>query len=268
MNYSDGNYENCTKIYLNKVFKKYSNIDRLLCEQRCLEKLYHENIFPKILNVNINQKQIIMTRVNGKIIDRKVAICNLDELCGAIEKIHAYKSMQSGYLSDSSSESLKEYLIKKSKVRIDSLKSFIVGTEVIESNVCQNLKNIRFPKTNCLLHYDLKPSNILFDSMSNKFKFVDFDRALYGDPLMDYAKLLWRTIGFSPNNVRDLLKSLTPFYTIDSNFKHRLILYIQLHCIGALSYYVTNKFESYKFIADDALRIIKNTISDGIKVKE
>lgn len=81
-----------------------------------------------------------------------------------------------------------------------------------------------------LIHNDLKPQNIV--RVSSDYVLLDWEAAAYGDPLLDLAKLWWRSGIEDVNLFLNIYKSTTFSAVTDSVATFRLKIYRALTAVG------------------------------------
>ena len=269
MDIVDSNYENNTSINIREkiIVKKYQHFSRMLCEQRALIKLNREKIVPHFIESDFENKTIKISFLDGKNPSPEFLFQKLPLLCESIEKIHKYHTTWSGYLCSPSEISWKNYILRKYSSRYEMIRPYISNIELIDKFFLSEFSKLSFEKNNCLLHYDLKPANIIFNKNKNRFNLIDFDRALFGDPLMDYSKLWWRAWNIDSASINKLEKCLEEYYEIDNDFQELMLFYTQLHCIGALAYYTSTFNSKYRPIVNSAMELTQNIIDTRIRWK-
>lgn len=83
------------------------------------------------------------------------------------------------------------------------------------------------------VHSDLNPDNILYDPISKKILFIDFERSFFGHCEMDFPKLFWRCFNFDDN----LISSFYDGYGTEPNLQC-VELYQSIFFIDLLSYLI------------------------------
>lgn len=84
-----------------------------------------------------------------------------------------------------------------------------------------------------VVHSDLNPDNILFDPISKKIIFIDFERSFFGHFEMDFPKLFWRCFNFDES----LIRSFYDGYGTEPNRKC-FEVYQNIFFIDLLSYLI------------------------------
>ncbi|MBS4761510.1 phosphotransferase [Carnobacteriaceae bacterium zg-ZUI252] len=190
-------YKNNIIITDKLVIKNYSDRENFLNEVRAFELLKGSKFLPRI--VEIKDMTIIFEKISReKFINNPKELNELflDEIAGFISELYSIKSEKNGYLSNLSDKCNPEFLLDKLKCRL----SEIVTLSDNDKESCLNYfinskKNSEWQSSTSLLHYDLKPTNIIL--VRNGLKVIDFDKASFGDVEMDIAKFFWRTLRFN-----------------------------------------------------------------------
>jgi len=107
------------------------------------------------------------------------------------------------------------------------------------------------------VHSDLNPDNILYDPISKKLIFIDFERSFFGHYEMDFPKLFWRGFKFDDN----LINSFYNGYGVQPNIQ-RANLYQSIFFIDLLSYLINLSTPSEEDIAtiNEILGILESGI--------
>lgn len=256
----DGNYENSTTIYKDCVLKRYKSVNNLKNEVKSLKLLENVDLInvPRVAYVNLKQMYVIESKCRGMSLNHYpdvVKIKSCSDLFQQVELIHTVSGASWGYVSGQHYKNLETYITSKLGYRLKESQLDLKVTNIIFSKAKELLKS-RKNVTPCLNQYDLKPSNILFDN-DKKVSIIDFDKALFGDPLMDYAKLKWRFQMFGIK-IWPTFSKLAGFTVSEREY---INVYLILHCVGALAYYETYKYENYLPIVCSARNMIQQFIS-------
>lgn len=108
-----------------------------------------------------------------------------------------------------------------------------------------------------IVHGDLNPDNILYDPVSEKILFIDFERSYFGHYEMDFPKLFWRCFSFNDS----LIKTFYDGYGVKQN-QQRSELYQNIFFIDLLSYLINISSPSNEDIKTihEILDILENGI--------
>lgn len=107
------------------------------------------------------------------------------------------------------------------------------------------------------VHSDLNPDNILYDPISKKIIFIDFERSFFGHFEMDFPKLFWRCFNFDCS----LINSFYDGYGVEPNPQHAK-LYQSIFFIDLLSYLINLSSPSKE--DTETIREILGILEDGI----
>ncbi|CAH0417525.1 hypothetical protein WFA24289_01867 [Periweissella fabaria] len=253
----DGNYENNTVIRSNYVIKEYKNIANLITEITALQMLRNDHLHvPKVLNVNYQSRIVTFSRIKGRKLNNfsnNITPEFLKSFVDFLEKIHMHVSEGIGYIGQAQIMNWQFFLENKINIRLSSMNKILVNVDSIKPFLYSRLRGVQNMEKIGLLHYDLKPANILVNRRGGFVGLLDFDKAFSGDPILDYAKFSWRTLNMDEEKIEMLLQVLAPIYGNPDQLKKDIYFYVVVHCIGALSYYSDFQDDRYFKIAQNAL---------------
>lgn len=109
------------------------------------------------------------------------------------------------------------------------------------------------------VHNDLNPDNILYDPISKKIIFIDFERSFFGHFEMDFPKLFWRCFNFDDS----LIRSFYDGYGTEPNLQ-RSELYQSIFFIDLLSYLINISSPSKE--DTETIREILGILENGIHI--
>lgn len=109
------------------------------------------------------------------------------------------------------------------------------------------------------VHSDLNPDNILYNPISKKIIFIDFERSFLGHCEMDFPKLFWRCFNFDDN----LISSFYNGYGTELN-RQRAELYQSIFFIDLLSYLINLSSQTKE--DTETIREILSILENGIHI--
>jgi serine/threonine protein kinase len=107
-----------------------------------------------------------------------------------------------------------------------------------------------------ICHLDIKPENIIINTITNKYKIIDFGFASI-EPFDDYVFSLKGTPGYFPQNIKnDKIKPWLPKILANDTIpvngvipmreNRQLVYKIDSYCFGRLLYYLKYMYDEYK----------------------
>lgn len=253
----DGNYLNITKIKNKLVHKKYGE-DRLFFSELqgrlIIEKKTNKST---IVNVDYLKKEIYLKFHKGIILNNFNNINNkkIIKLANQIAKLHSINVAEYNYgnFYSKNYDTWKEYLFQKIQLRVISLKEKYIDNQQLLVMLNRRLLNINC-RNKSLVHGDLKPANILFNS--DNIEIIDFDKCFIGDPIYDLGKLFWRCF---KNKETKKWKLFIKTYCSDIAYEelmYKVYFYMILNVIGTIAFYSDYNSKKYYKIYKDAKKII------------
>lgn len=246
----------------NYILKKFSNVENYKNEYIANRYVEHLGIAPKLIDFNDTSLELKYERIYGiELSNKKNYIVEknfIGEMVNTFNALHTIVHFgKVGYLFESNSNGIHEYIEKKFHKRLHSITTFNEFQKKYIVQYFENNKSIlSCCSEHCFLHYDLKPSNIFITN--DGIRLIDFDKSSFGNPYMDFSKFYWRTLNFNQSIAKNILFELNFAFDIEViNF------FLILHMVGAVSFYDTaigNNRDRFFNYVKDAYNFILNTI--------
>ncbi len=244
------------------VLKQYARKERFVAEKAALSICERLGISPAILSACEDQLVLYRTWIDGTHLFHPSALeksrtQDASKLGTVIRVLHSVKMTGFGDLGGELFDNWQQQQSTRISTRLGqaSLSTAIAMKleKCLQASMCLMTRTVR----SALLQHDLKPSNLVKDR-AGEVRIIDFDQAKCGDPLSDVAKLKWRT--FNTETVgcwQVFCQNYFGTSKLPAESEHAIDFYDTMHCIGALAYWNTFRFESYRAHAVDAMKRLR-----------
>lgn len=263
----DGNYENEVRFALHHgarvVVKRYRRSSRFWSEVNGLMIAGPAVPTPRLLEVRPEALEVTLSRTDGtplhNILDMPRAhhVDWPEKLARCLQRLHACAAPAYGTLDYPSAQGYPTWLAylearfaeRMAQVRLSDadrkrLVNWFTDHLGLVDTTCA-----------CLLHNDLKPSNILVAD-DGTYVLIDFDRSAGGDPLSDLGKLFWRTFGHKESPEWARFQQTYFGRTPTAKVSQLIRFYASLHCLGAVAYFHSFRVDRYARIAAEAADLL------------
>ncbi|MCI9486967.1 MAG: aminoglycoside phosphotransferase family protein [Lachnospiraceae bacterium] len=242
----------------------------LLLEMHLSEHFYPQ-IYKKFKNVSGLGDILITEYKEGISLDKCIFDLSeiefsmiVDQLCKDLKKIHSIKSSGFSDLAEFTDDNWFDFFEYKLKKYLNkALDNKILTNEEIEYLVklLYREQDIFKQDYGSLIHFDVKPANIIWDCRSKEISLIDFEMSRYADILMEFTKGKFTTLLFNNSVYKNkiwipLVEQYfsQPYTDVFSSRKAVWYLFYhylahcnyQLCCYGVISPCILNEFIYYK----------------------
>lgn len=164
----------------------------------CNMECFYPKVYKKYPNIPQLGDILITDYKNGNSIDK--CIFNLSEneyniivlqLLQDLKKLHSVKSYKFSDFSNFSSDSWFDFFKYKLNKHLQNAKN----NQLLSSEEFKNIGDLLLDEqeifkmnSGSLIHFDIKPANIIWDFENQKTYLIDFEMSRFGDPLMEFTK--------------------------------------------------------------------------------
>ena len=233
--------------------KNAVNTEAIVC--KLLEESLHGDFFPKVIkkyeNIPYIGDLLITDYLEGQSLDKCLVHitaddckCIITQLYIILTKIHTIKSTIFHDFTTFKSDKWFDYFehkISKHLFRAIDYGFITKDESFFIFDILKSDANIFSVDKGTLIHFDVKPDNIIWDSYRKKVSLIDYEMSRYSDILFEYTKAHFATQLFGNSTYEERIWKPLVELSFDCDYKkvfinRKAVLYLYYHYLAYFNY--------------------------------